>query len=104
MKFFFDNCISPKLARAIHALIEPDHKVEHLRDRFVPSTKDTEWIQQLADEGNWVIVTADHRIRTRPQERQVWKAAKLTTFFMADAFEQLPAWEQVKWMVGTSDL
>ena len=99
MRFFFDNCLSPKLARAIHALVEPDHEVVPLRDIFPPSTPDTDWIGTLASEGDWIIVTSDHRIRSRPLERQVWRTAKLTTFFMAEAFEQIPAWEQVRWMV-----
>lgn len=99
MKFFFDNCISPKLARAIHELAKPEHEVVALRDKFSADVTDTVWIPELAGEGDWVIVSGDLRIRTRPQERELWKAARLSTFFMAKNYVRLDAWEQVRWMV-----
>ena len=97
MKFFFDNCISPRLARAIHELSKPEHEVLALRDRFDPGTADTVWIPTLGVEGGWTIVSGDLRIRTRPQERELLRAARLTTFFMAKGFMNLPDWEQVRW-------
>ena len=99
MKFFFDNCISPRLARAIHELSKPEHEVLALRDRFDPGTADTVWIPTLGVEGGWTIVSGDLRIRTRPQERELLRAARLTTFFMAKGFMNLPDWEQVRWMI-----
>ena len=99
MKFFFDNCISPKLARAIHELAQPEHEVVALRDKFSEDVIDAVWIPALAQEGDWVIVSGDLRIRTRPRERELWKAAKLTTFFMAKNFVRLDGWEQVRWMI-----
>jgi len=99
VRFFFDNCLSPRLAKALHALIEPRHEVVHLRDRFPQNVSDTEWIAKLAAEGSWVIISGDLRIRKRPQEREVWKAARLTTFFMAKAYVTLDSWEQVRWLI-----
>jgi hypothetical protein len=99
MRFFFDNCISPKLAAALHALVEPQDSVEHLRGKFTADTPDTEWITSLGEEGGWIIVSGDLRIRKRPREREVLRAAKLTAFFMAETFVNQPAWEQVRWMI-----
>jgi len=101
MRFFFDNCLSPKLARAINCLIEPDHTVLHLRDHkeFSADTPDTKWIQKLGEEGNWVIVSGDLRIKKRREERRVWKESNLTTFFMAKSFVRQKAWDQALWMI-----
>lgn len=100
MKFFFDNCVSPKLARAIHQLIEPAHAAEALKDKFHEGIPDTEWIPRLAAEsGEWIIISGDQRIRKRPQERDIWRAAKLTAFFMADGFANADKWEQIRWVV-----
>lgn len=99
MRFFFDNCVSPRLARAIHQLIRPAHEVVALRDRFEAGAPDTLWIPALGREGDWIIVSGDLRIRTRPQERELLRAAQLTTFFMAGGYMNLPEWEQVRWMV-----
>lgn len=99
MKFFFDNCISIKLARAINALVEPDDSVEHLQKRFNEDTADTTWIEALGRERHWVVVSGDLKIRQRPQEQRVLKAAGLTVFFMAKGFTKLPEWEQVRWLI-----
>ncbi|CAG0993140.1 hypothetical protein PHYC_02409 [Phycisphaerales bacterium] len=99
MKIFFDNCISAKLARAIHELIRPEHEAVALRDRFPEAIADTDWIPQLAREPGWIIISGDQRIRKRPQEREIWRAAKLTTFFMADGFTNVDGWEQVRWLI-----
>lgn len=100
MKFIFDNCISPRLAKAIHALVESEHEVVALRDRFRSDTPDTEWIGELGRQGGWIIISGDLRIRKRPQELAVWRTARLTTFFMASGFQSETQWEQARWMVG----
>lgn len=99
MNFFFDNCISPKLARAIHQLVLPEHRVVPLREMFESHTPDIDWLQTLGGEGGWIVISGDMRIRKRPKERDVWKAARLTTFFMADGFQEVGQWEQVRWMI-----
>ncbi|HBS29582.1 MAG TPA: hypothetical protein DEB06_09080 [Phycisphaerales bacterium] len=99
MKFFFDNCLSPRLATALNALVEPEHSVVHLRDKFATPTPDTDWIVRLSEEGGWIIVSGDLRISKRPTEREVWRAAKLTTFFMADGYQNLDEWQQVRVMI-----
>ena len=99
MRFFFDNCISPKLARAMHELSQPEHEAVALRGKFPEGALDMDWIPRLGQEGRWIIVSGDLRIKTRPIERELWRAAKLTTFFMAKNFPRLEAWEQVRWMV-----
>ena len=40
MRFFFDNNLSIKLAKSLHVLVEPEHEVVHLKDRFAANTKD----------------------------------------------------------------
>jgi hypothetical protein len=103
MRFFFDNCISHKLAQAINALVQPEHSATHLRNRWpVADTKpvtDVEWITTLGREGEWIVISGDLRIRTRPGEREALRSAKLTTFFMAKSYPQLPDWEQVRWLI-----
>lgn len=108
MKFFFDNNISPRIARALRELVEGEHEVCHLRDRFKPNSPDPEWISQLGREGGWILITGDLRIRRRTAERLALNQARLTSFFMAKGFAPTPNeragnsdwfWEQVKWIV-----
>ena len=97
MKFFFDNCISPNLARGISVLIEPDgHEVTPLRDFFSADTKDPIWIKTLGEEGGWIIVSGDHRILKNAHNLEAWKNARLPIFVFARGFTGLKFWEQVQ--------
>jgi len=87
------------LASAIHSLISPDgHEVVHTRRRFGPDTPDVEWIGQLGDEGNWIVISGDADILRKKHELEVWKRAKLTTFVFAKGFMNRKFWEQT-WIV-----
>jgi PIN like domain len=103
MRFFFDNCVSPKLARAMHALAQPEHEVQALRERYanadVRSIEDTRWLSDLGVERDWIVVSGDISIRRRPGESAQLKASKLTTFFMAEGYTKTDKWEQVRWMI-----
>lgn len=104
MKFFFDNCISRKLAAAMHALVEPEHQVVHLsqkwREANAETVLDTVWIGQLAAESGWTVVSGDIHIRTRPAEREAFRRARLTTFFLADGYAKMRKWDQVQWLIN----
>lgn len=99
MKFFFDNCISHRLAAAIGALSK--YEVKHLRDKFSTNTPDKEWIRRLAEEGDWIIISGDTRIFRNQHELAAWQSAKITGFFWApqwlgiDLYDQ--AWRLVRW-------
>jgi len=75
LRFFLDNNLAPKLARGFHQFVLGEHEVVHLRDRFSQETPDVEWMQQLADESGWVILSGDVAIGRNPHEVEAWKAA-----------------------------
>jgi hypothetical protein len=93
LRFFFDNCLAPRLARALNALCEGEHEVIPLRDKFDPATKDTEWIRALAHEGDWVIVSGDTRITRNPGEKAAWQESRLTAFFLAKGWQNAHLWD-----------
>lgn len=91
MKFLFDNQISYRLAEAIDKLADVDgDRVFPLRAKFPQNTDDLKWINDLASEGDWIIVSGDCRIRSKPAERKVFLNAKLTTFFQAGTVVEIP--------------
>jgi len=96
VKLFLDNCLSPHLASALHALSEHDgHKVEHLRQKFQGNTPDEEWLPALAREGDWVVISGDLRIFKTRHLRKIWLDSQLTTFFLAKGWMNLEGWDQV---------
>jgi hypothetical protein len=94
LRFFFDNNLSTKLAKSVHVLVAPEHQVVHLKDRFAANTLDETWMSALAREIDWVIVSADLRIRKNPHEVEAWKAAGHTTFFLKDRWIEMDFWTQ----------
>ena len=94
MKFFLDNNLAPKLAKSLHVLVEPEHQVVHLKDRFAANTTDETWIAALGREKGWVIISGDLRIRTNPHEVKAWKTAGHTMFFLKTGWIDLPFWVQ----------
>jgi hypothetical protein len=94
VKFFFDNNLAAKLAHGINQMVEPDHRVVHLRDKFAPNAEDVVWMRTLAAEEDWVIITADVRISRNPHEVRAWKEAGHTIFFLKPGWTDLTFWEQ----------
>jgi hypothetical protein len=48
LKVLIDNDLSPHIAAAINALVEPHgHHVVALRKKFAPNTEDVDWIDAL---------------------------------------------------------
>jgi hypothetical protein len=97
MRFFLDNMISPKFARALR---EVNKDVTALREKFAEETLDEEWIPKLAALSP-VLMTLDRHIRTRPLERKVLSDAGITTLFLGPFFskEGFRFWDQFVWLV-----
>jgi hypothetical protein len=94
--FFFDNCVSPKLMRAMRELDAP---VRHLQEELPEGTTDEVWLPHVAAK-TYHVVTTDHAIAKRPTQRKIVKDNKLICFFIAGGFERQDKWEQFRRMVG----
>lgn len=95
MKFFFDNTFSPVLIKFIAALaIEGHYEVKHLRDMFESSIKDHVWINGLAKDGDWVIITGDVRIAKNPVNKAALQESGLTIFYFPKGFTSMNNLEQ----------
>jgi hypothetical protein len=95
LKFFFDNNLSPHLARALHCLSEPSgNEVRALRDKFAPETEDIEWINSLSNEGAWIVLTSDYDIARKKAIKAVFKQSKLIGFVLRPAWQDFPPMEQ----------
>ncbi len=104
MRFFFDNNLSPHLAKAMAALCRPqDVTVEHLREKFPEATTDIEWINRLSGEGDWSVITQDRLIRN-PLEKEAFRQSGLTAFVLTKAWTSHRYWEKaaqvVRWWPG----
>ncbi len=90
MRFFLDNCLAIRHARALNEMVRPEHSFTHLQDKFQPNTKDEEWITQLGNEGDWIVISGDYRIGKSAHERAAWLQSGLTVFFLSKGWTNIP--------------
>jgi predicted nuclease of predicted toxin-antitoxin system len=94
MKFFLDNCLAIRHARALNEMVKPDHAFTHLQEKFSPDTKDEDWIRKLGGEGNWIVISGDYRIGKNAHERAAWHQSGLTVFFLSKGWTNIPPLQQ----------
>ena len=95
MRFFLDNCLSPRYAQSLNILSERDgHKVVHLVDMFDRAETDLVWIRRLGKESDWIIVSGDTRILRTPQLKAEWLTSGLTAFFLGPGWMNVTYWVQ----------
>jgi len=100
LRFFLDNCLSPRHAKALNSLSPPEYPVSHLSDVFAKrNTRDEEWLPALSIQGGWVVVSGDTRIFKSPHLKQIWLESKLTAFFLAKGWMNQQFWDQAWWLV-----
>lgn len=94
MNYFFDNNLSPHLAKAVAALCKPlGHTVIHKKEKFSPSTPDKDWIGVLVNEGNWVIISHDRFAKTS-FEKKALRSAGLISFILKKGWKDKKYWDQ----------
>lgn len=89
MRLLLDENLAPNLGRAMGLLVKDDrHEVVPLCDRFSRGTPDAEWIQALANEDGWAVVTFDRRITKRPHEREAWRQSRMVLFVLENLWSK----------------
>ena len=84
----------------LEAAAEDPNTVVHLRDKFSPSTPDVSWIRTLAEEREWIIISADYRITKNPANRKAWKESGLQGFFLKPGWAEQKLWLYASRFIG----
>lgn len=95
MTFFFDNNLSQKLAQAIN-LLEEDHEIMHLKDKFSPDEKDEIWLKHIGDNCIFLI-TRDKKIRKHPAEIEAIKRNRVGAFILTG--KRYTKWQEIKQLI-----
>ena len=99
MRFFLDNNLAPRFARAIDALLDAPNRAVHLTEKFDTAVMDVVWFGKLAKEGDWVVISGDLRITRNPHERKAWQDSQLTAFFLKKGWLNQTFWLQAAQLV-----
>lgn len=98
MKFFLDNNLPPALALALDALSVPyGHSVSHLQQLYKANTPDSQWISDLATNGEWVVITHDNL--NKGLEREALRQAGLIVFFLDSSWASHSFWDKAYQLV-----
>jgi hypothetical protein len=108
VKLALDENLPPSLARATHALLEPEGgRAISIPDFFGAGFADIAWITALHNEGGWAVLTADRKLRTRPHERLALQRSGLVVFIMAPGWNQEGYWRKaagvIRWLPSMID-
>lgn len=101
MRFFFDNCVSFRLAESIDALTKYDgHSAVALRAMFPARTDDNVWIEQLAqDAEEWAAITADLGEPAEPYRVSALAGQRLRVFVLRRGWAAQTFWLQAQRLV-----
>jgi predicted nuclease of predicted toxin-antitoxin system len=95
MKFFFDNNLSHRLAKAMN-LLEEDEFVMHLKDKFRQDEIDEVWLKYVGSNG-LVLVTRDQKIRKRRAELIAFRKHSIGAFILTG--KNLGRWQEIKQLI-----
>lgn len=99
MKFLLDHNLSFRYAKVLDALSQQeDIRVFHLTERFAADTDDAVWIEALAEEGNWCIVSQDV-FRKNDLEKEALRRCGLTVFSLERNWNHQPFWVKATQLV-----
>ena len=95
MTFYFDNCLSKNIAKALRCLgvdvLVPE-------DIFNDDSVDDKVWMPYASKQHWVILTSDKRIRKNPGEREIFESLEAVTFFLYEKYVNQPLFQQAAYI------
>ncbi|MDX1640196.1 MAG: hypothetical protein R3220_00770 [Balneolaceae bacterium] len=84
MNFYFDENITPQIARALAILQEPlqhEHiKILNIRDEFGRGVADEQWIPEVGKQEG-IVITQDLNIHRTRQQRELYRRFKIGVVF-----------------------
>jgi hypothetical protein len=95
---FIDRSIPRPVANALQA-VRSD--VLWLEDRFPHGARDSDWLE-AAGRNDWLVISRDKKIRTRPGERRQIIANRVGCFCLVQK-QPLTRWDYLKLIVLTLD-
>ncbi|WP_397412307.1 hypothetical protein [Polaromonas sp.] len=105
MKFFLDNNVPPNwadcLSGASHSQFAASavEDVVHLKTRFRADTPDIDWIDALAEDKNWTIISGDAFRKRNGVERKVLQKSGLSVFVLQSSWANYPYWEKTAQLI-----
>ncbi|MCX6148332.1 MAG: hypothetical protein NTW25_13945 [Candidatus Kapabacteria bacterium] len=102
MKIYFDENISPSLAKGLHHLVQPISdgiEVLSLKDVFGLGVADEDWIPQVGKEGG-IVITQDYNIYKNVNQRELINQHGVGIFYIKPPSKTgYLYWEMVEFVI-----
>lgn len=105
MNFILDNNLPPSWAACLLACSQSQFsdravgQVVHLSNKFARNTDDVAWIQALAAEKRWTILSGDAFRKRNGVERKVIRQSGLSVFVLQPSWSSYQYWEKTAQLV-----
>ena len=88
-----DHNMPPRIARALHVLVEADgHEIHALRDLFPVDIPDQQYFERLGSD--WIIISKDLKNSTKKAERAAILRNKIVAFYLSRGLQKRKVGEQ----------
>jgi len=98
VNLLLDATLPPRLARALHVLLQPDHSAAHIRDILGNDASDSMLIQHIQDHPGSLILGIDLDIIDNPHRMAALRECGCPVFLLSSAWLELNEWSLV-WML-----
>lgn len=104
-KFLIDECVmGTKHVRIMEEMLRKlnhSYTIEHVIQKFSPGAQDAEWIPEIANEPDWVIISADRGKRGKGAKLPLLcKEFSLTHVLMTSSVSQMSSEGKLHAIVG----
>ncbi|MFN4167399.1 MAG: hypothetical protein ACK4HD_03770 [Pannonibacter phragmitetus] len=96
----FDHNLSPRIPRALQALMGDGIEIIALKEKFNPSIKDIDLITALNREGGWVLISGDRRITRNKTEKSAFQSSKIIGMFLSSGLYKSPVLKQAERLIA----
>lgn len=103
MKVYFDENISPHLAKGLHILEQPNNQgfeIYSIKEIFGSGIEDEKWIPIVGKE-NSIVITQDINIQRKSNQRELYKKHGIGIFFVRPPSKKgYSYWEMVEYTIS----
>lgn len=101
MTFYFDECISPYLVKAMRLGGAPG-TLKSASESGMSGMADDRWIARIKELG-WIAISSDRNDATRGITARQMAEAGITYLMLGRFFDHLSIWEKTKWFTAHWD-
>ncbi len=99
MNLLLDASLPPRLARALHQLAQPTHRVEHVRDVLGNDASDLLISDHLAQHAETALISIDLQTTSTPHRLENLRATRRPVMLLHESWMTLNAWD-LSWQLA----